>query len=174
MRVVTIILGVLLVISGIYCIMTPVAAYSALGWVIGASMIIEGVGSVILWNRFRKMGLANGWTLAEAILAIVLGVFLVGSYMLQAAVDLFIAYLIAIWLVFSGITRIVVAIAVRNGQGKEAARGWILQVVLGVLVVICGVLCIFNPLSIMAGVGLMLGISVILVGVGLIAGSSEI
>ena len=86
---------------------------------------------------------------------------------------MFIAYLITIWLFFSGITRIIVAISVRSSQGKEASRGWILQVVLGVLVAILGILCIFNPLSIMASVGLMLGMSIVLVGVGVITAGAE-
>ena len=174
MKVVTIILGVLLVVGGLYCMFTPVATYAALSWVIGLSMVVEGVGSVVTWSSMRKEGLANGWTLASAILSIALGVFLLGSYVLQFAVDMFIAYLIAIWLAFSGIARIVAAISVRSSLGKERSRGWVLQIVLGVLVVILGVLCIFNPLSIMAGVGLMLGISVVLVGAGLIAIGAEL
>lgn len=171
MRVLTIILGILLVIGGIYCISAPVATYATLGWVIGLSMVVEGVGSVIAWNDLRALGLANGWTLAGSILSLVFGVFLLGSYALQFAVDMFFAYLIAIWLVVGGITRIVAAISVRGSLGQARARGWVAQLVLGVLIVIMGVLCIFNPLSIMAGVGLMWGMSIVIVGAGLIAAS---
>ena len=171
MRVVTIVLGILLVVGGIYCVFTPVATYSALSLIIGAAMIIEGVGSAITWNERRKFGLASGWTLAAAILSIVLGVFLLGSYVLQFAVDMFIAYLIAVWLVFAGIARIVAAITMRNSFGQTGASGWVGQLVLGVLIIILGILCIFNPLSIMVGVGFLLGITIVLVGVGLISAS---
>ena len=168
MKVVTIILGFLLAIGGIYCVFAPVATYAAIAWLIGLSMVVEGVGGIVTWSERRKMGLANGWTLAGAIVSILLGVFLLGSYVLQFAVDMFIAYLIAIWLVVAGVTRIAAAIAYRNSQGADGSRGWIGQVVLGVLVVILGILCIFNPLSIVAGVGLMLGLSIVLVGIALI------
>lgn len=170
MRVITIILGVILVVGGIYCMFAPVATYAALGWVIGLSMVVEGVGSIITWNSRRELGLANGWTLAGSIVSLVLGVFLLGSYALQFAVDMFIAYVIAIWLVFGGIARIATAIAMRNSLGQAGASGWVLQLVVGVLIVILGILCIFNPLSIAAGVGLLLGISIVFVGGGLIAG----
>ena len=173
MKIATIIFGVLLVISGIYCMFAPVATYAALGSVIGVSMLVEGVASVIAWNHLRKAGLANGWALAEAIISIVLGIVLLGSTAMQFAIDMFIAYLIAVWLVFAGIARIVAAIALRNSLGKELGRGWILQLVLGVLIVICGVLSIFNPLSVMASVGLMLGMSIVFVGAGLIASGTE-
>ena len=172
MRVLTAILGVLLVVSGFYCMAAPVAVYSALGLVIGLSMIVEGIGSIVTWNARRNMGLANGWTLAASILSIVLGVILTGSYTMQFAMDLFIAYLIAAWLIFGGIARIVTAIAARSSFGKEGARGWIVQLIFGVLIVILGVMCIFNPLSIMAGVGLMWGVSIVAVGAGLIAVSA--
>lgn len=172
MRVLTIILGALLIVGGIYCMFAPVATYSALGWVIGLSMVAEGIANVVTWNSRRKLGLASGWTLAAAIVSIVLGVFLLGSFALQFAVDMFIAYTIAIWLVFGGIARIVTAIAARSSFGKEGARGWIVQLIFGVLIVILGVLCIFNPLSIMAGVGLMWGVSIVAVGAGLIAVSA--
>lgn len=168
MKIVTIVLGILLVVSGIYCILTPVATYSALGWIIGASMLVEGVAGIISWSDLRRLGLANGWALAEAIISIVLGVFLLGSYVMQFAVDMFIAYLIAVWLVFSGITRVVAAISMRNSQYPVESRGWAGQLALGVVIAILGILCIFNPLSIVAGVGLMLGISIVLVGVGLV------
>ena len=172
MRIITIIFGVLLVVGGFYCMFAPVATYSALAWLIGLAMVAEGVASVITWKRRRDLGYANGWTLAGSIISIVLGVILLGSYAMQIALDAFIAYLIAIWLVVAGITRIVAAIAVRSSEGQEGAKGWIGQIVLGVLIVIVGILCIFNPLAIMAGVGMMLGISVVLVGIDLVVGGA--
>ena len=168
MRVLTAILGVLLVVSGFYCMAAPVAVYSALGLVIGLSMIVEGIGSIVTWNARRNMGLANGWTLAASILSIVLGVILTGSYTMQFAMDLFIAYLIAAWLIFGGIARIVTAIAARASLGRVGAGGWVALLILGILIVIMGILCFFNPLSVFAGVGLMIGISILLEGGGLI------
>ena len=167
MRIVKVILGVLLAVGGIYCMFTPIATYSVLAWLIGLAMIVEGVGGIITWIDRRNNGLANGWTLAGGIVSLLLGMILVGSYVLQFAMDAFIAYFIAIWLVVAGITRIVAAIAVRSSLGREAASGWIIQIVLGVLIAILGVMCIFNPLSVVAGVGMMLGISIVFVGIDL-------
>ncbi len=168
MRVVTIVLGVLLLVGGIYCIFTPVATYSAMAWLIGLSMLVEGVASVITWSERRRLGIADGWTLAGSIVSIVLGVILLGSYAMQFALDVFIAYFIAIWLVVAGVTRIVAAISARNSPDQVYASGWALQLVLGVIIVILGILYIFNPLSAMIGVGLLMGMSIVFVGVTLI------
>ena len=174
MRIIKVILGVMLAVGGIYCMMTPITTYSVIAWLIGLAMIVEGVGGIVTWMERRRLGLANGWTLAGAIVSLVLGIALLGSYMLQFAVDAFIAYLIAIWLVVAGIARIVAAIGARNSQLQPGAGSMVLQIVLGVLIAILGVLCIFNPLSVVAGVGMMLGISIVVVGVDLvIAGFSS-
>ena len=172
MKVLTILLGVLLAVGGIYCTIAPVETYSAIGWLIGLSMVVEGVGDAVTWNVRRKLGFANGWTLVGSIVSIVLGAFLVGSYVLQFAVDLFIAYLIAVWLVVIGIARIVAAIGARSSQG-QGTSGWIVHVVLGVLIALLGILCVYNPLPIAVGVGFMLGLSIILAGVGLVVGGLE-
>ena len=172
MRVLAIIFGILLVIGGGYCLLVPFETYAAVVWLIGLAMIVEGVGSAVTWSDRRKLGLADGWTLAGAILSIVLGVFLLGSFAFKFAVDFFIAYLIALWLVFGGIARIAAAIGLRsyrNETGDKSPRtSWVGLLVLGIVVVILGVLCIFNPLAVMVSVGFLLGLAIICAGVGLI------
>ena len=172
MKIITIVLGALMLIGGVYCMFAPIETYASLSWLIGAAMIAEGIASIITWNDRRRYGLADGWTLAGAIVSIVLGVFLIGSYAARFAVDLFIAYMIAIWLVVGGIARIVAAINIRNYQNQMGSNAiptnWVALLILGILVTILGVLCIFNPTSVMVGVGFMLGISIVCMGVGLI------
>ena len=172
MRILMIILGVLLLVGGIYCMFAPVATYSALSWLIGLAMVVEGIASVVMWNDWRKQGLASGLTLVGAIVSILLGGFLLGSFVAQFAVDVFIAYLIAIWLIVAGVARVVAAIGARNYQremGASAARtNWGGLMVLGVAIAILGILCFFNPLSVAVGVGLLLGLAIACVGAGLI------
>ena len=172
MRIVSIIMGVLLLVGGVYCMLTPIATYAVLSWLIGLSMVVEGIGSVILWNELRKEGLSSGWMLAGAIISILLGVFLLGSYAAQFALDVFIAYFIAIWFVVGGIARIVTALSARTQQNQVAygatQTSWVALLVLGIISVILGILCLFNPLAIVIGFGFMLGLSIAFTGVGLI------
>ena len=173
MKIATIVLGVLLGVLGIYCMITPVETYSVIGWVIGFSMLVEGIGSAITWNERRKYGLADGWTLVGAIASIVLGVFLLGSYVAQLAVDYFIAYVIAAWLIIAGVTRVIAGVNVHSMQRANGAdafgSNWGIMVVFGVLVILFGVLCVINPTALMAGVGFMLGMSILIVGLGFIS-----
>ena len=173
MKVLTIILGALILIGGVYCMFAPIATYSAISWLIGLAMIVEGVGSAITWSERRRYGLADGWTLAGAIVSIIIGIILICSFAFQIAIDFLIAYLIAIWLVFGGITRIAAGIGIHRYQtetGDNSLRtSWGGLVVLGILIAILGVLCIFNPVAVMVSVGFLLGLSIVCIGAGLIA-----
>ena len=172
MRVLAIIFGILLVIGGGYCLLIPFETYAAIVWLIGLVMIVEGLGSAVTWSERRKLGLANGWTLAGAILSIVIGIFLLCSFAFKLAVDVYIAYLIALWLVFAGITRIAAAIDLRRYRNETGDKSpwtsWVGLLIVGILLIILGVLCIFNPWAVMLGVGFVLGWAIIFAGIGLI------
>ncbi len=172
MKVIAIILGALLAIGGVYCMFAPIATYAAIGWLIGLSMIIDGIARISVWSEQRKNGSASGWTLAGAIVSVLLGIFVLGSFVAQFAIDLFIAYLIAAWLVVGGITRIVAAFQLRSLQNQAGpfagSGGWVSILVIGVLITILGVLCIFNPTAVMISVGFLLGLSITSSGIALV------
>lgn len=172
MKIATIVLGILTLALGVYCLITPIGTYSTIGWLIGLVMLIEGIASVATWNNRRKYGFADGWTLAGAIVSVILGCFLLFSFIAQWAVDLFIAYVIAAWFVIGGITRIIAAFKLRefNKQASYEVEGsnWVLLLIMGVLVTVFGVLCIFEPVTIMVGIGIMIGVAIIVLGIDLI------
>ena len=172
MKIIAIIMGVLLAIGGVYCMFAPIATYATISWLIGAAMVIEGVARIVVWSEQRRNGYATGWTLVGAIVSLLLGIFLLGSFVAQFAVDVFIAYLIAVWMVVGGITRIIAAFELRNLQnqaGPFAGSGsWVSVLAIGAIITVLGVLCIFNPTAVMISVGFLLGLSIVSTGVALV------
>lgn len=173
MRIIGAIIGIAIVIGGIYCLFTPVETFGTLGWFIGFIMIVEGISSIFTWNDRRRYGFADGWTLAGAIVSVVLGCFVIGSMALQFAIDAFLAYLVAFWLLLGGVSRIVAAIGMRKlqQQGNVVGGNWMLLLLLGVLIVAMGVACIIHPAFAMAGVGMILGVAIVITGISIIAAS---
>ena len=49
MKILGIITGLLLIISGVYCFMHPVLTFASLGWLVGLAVIISGAGSLAAW-----------------------------------------------------------------------------------------------------------------------------
>ncbi|MBR2834695.1 MAG: DUF308 domain-containing protein [Coriobacteriales bacterium] len=171
MKILSFILGAALIAGGVYCLSTPLATFATLGWIVGLAMIIEGIGSIVTWYQRRVLGLADGWTLAGAIVSIILGGFIVGSTAFQFAVDTFIVYLVAAWLIVSGAMRIIAAFKLRavHQTGLELGKHWAWVLIAGILIVVMGIICLGHPMFTAISIGVLIGISLIVTGCGIIA-----
>ena len=87
-KIVSVIFGILMIASGIYCLATPGITFLAVGWIIGFNMIADAIGNIITWKDRKDEGMADGWTLAGAIVSLIFGIVLLGSNAMQLSVDL--------------------------------------------------------------------------------------
>lgn len=172
MKVLGAVMGVLMMGVGCWCMLHPGMTYLSLGWALGACMLIDGVGGLATYGEHKKMGLADGWTVAGAVISIVLGVILLASEASQLALDIFIAYLVSVWLTVLGVVRVVNAVqlrAVHKERGGELGRGWGWVLALGVALILCGVMAFLHPIVMALALGIMLGVCVIVAGGNLVA-----
>ena len=171
-KILYVILGILIIICGFYCLFTPTQTYATIGWAVGFSMVIDAVGRFCAWYEAKKKGLADGWMLAGAILSAVFGVLILSNEILQVAVDLYIAYFIAIWLIVAGIMLIVRANKIRkfhkNWDTKMLGTHWYLPLIIGILMIILGIICCFNPGIIAGTIGIIIGLGIIMMGADMI------
>ena len=91
-KVLSVIMGIFMIIAGLYCLFTPGAAYLNIGYVVGLSMVFDAVGRFVNWHQAKKDGAADGWMLVGAILSAVFGFFVLNSTILQLGIDAFIVY----------------------------------------------------------------------------------
>ena len=56
-KVLSVILGVLTIIAGVYCFFTPVETSAVIPFVLGIVMIGDGIGRIVTW--FDKIGRAS-------------------------------------------------------------------------------------------------------------------
>ena len=171
--VITCILGIVMIITGGYCLFTPVMTYMTLGYIVGFNMIVDAIGGIITWSARKKAGEADGWTLAGAIASLIFGLVLLASTALQLVVDMAIVYIAAAWLVVIGILRIVHASKVhklRKALDAEIlGKRWWLMMLIGILLVIGGVLSFANPTGLIVAIGIHFGLNIIVAGANLIA-----
>lgn len=172
-NVLAIILGVLVVVGGIWCLMTPLQTILGMAWLIGFMMIVDGVANIITWFQLRKLGGVNGWALASAIISVVLGVVVVGNFFMQAFLAEFLTYLVAAWLIVSGVMRIGYGWKMRSlhkaVQASMIGGHWYFSFILGILLVVLGVMSLIAPVMLAEALGMFIGISIIVLGVSLIA-----
>lgn len=173
MKVLSAILGILLVLGGISCLMTPGLTYLTLAWIIGFAMLVNAIGDICSYSHRHALGLADGWTLAGAIISLILALFLLFSNVMQFAVSTTLIFLAAGWMIVVGIFRIVAACKIHAFRKNlpEEDRGflWLLTLILGILMVVGGIVGLIHPLVLAMTIGLLIGLYIILSGITLIS-----
>ncbi len=168
MKVISIILGVLMVMAGIFMVMTPGITFASMGWVLGVLLILLGASGVVQYFTAGKNGKKSVWELVGGIFSLVLG----GVVLINPFVALFaevaLAYAFDFWLIIGGFTRIGQAFEKR--KEKEKNWGWVLT--MGILTVVVGGYALFHVATLALALGMMAGIAVMMSGFNLIAASS--
>ncbi len=176
LKVLAVVLGVIMIAGGIYCLALPEITYFVLGYVLGILMIVEGIERLIIWFRRDRGTDQSGWTMVSAIFSLIMGAVLVGSDLLQLIVADFILYMAIAWVICLGIIRIVHAFRIRQlhkavvaAHGDtEVGRDWWIALILGILLLIWGIIGFFTPGIAAITLGIMIGIMLIISGINMI------
>ncbi|MEG2711351.1 MAG: DUF308 domain-containing protein, partial [Clostridia bacterium] len=66
MKILAVVMGVLLLVGGFYCLLAPGATFLSLGWIVGICMAINGIGLLFSYFERRKSGETDIWALVGA------------------------------------------------------------------------------------------------------------
>ncbi len=170
MRVISIILGILLVVGGMMSIISPDSMARGLALLMGLFILIHGVGSLVSHYRFRNLG--DGWGVSGAILSVILGALLMTNGIVQWIATLAVVFIAGLWMLAAGIacmaTAVKLARAARVLPWERPSLGWLWLLFLGLLLVILGVLAYVHPVVSALTIGALMGVYVISAGVHLI------
>lgn len=164
MKWIGVILGVLMVILGLYGTFHPVVFFTSLGWLIGLAVMLAGFDGFGAWWAGRKTKAASAWDLVLAILSIVFGVVLLSNLWLRVLTDEVLLMLFGVWIALSGILRIVSAV-------KLKPKAWGLLVVIGVALIILAIVSLAHPLITALSIGLCVALNFVFQGFNMIFGS---
>ena len=172
LKIVSVILGIMMMGSGIYCLATPGLTFLTIGWIIAFNMIADAIGDIFTWRERRDEGMANGWTLAAAIVSLIFGVVLLGSNVMRLSMDLFVAHMAATWLTVIGILRLIRSTHLyqfhKTSDKEGIARYWWVVLINGIALIILGILSMMNPSITALAIGTMMGMNVLFAGISLI------
>ena len=131
MRISSIIVGVLLIFTSVWCIAHPGATYLSLAFLLGAVMLLHGITAVFGYLSIRipkKRG--PGWLLADGMVTTILSLLVLSN---QLVADSAVPVFFGLWILHSGVARIVFSV------NENYKRGWIWLLVLGIICVLSGV-----------------------------------
>ncbi len=164
MKMITIILGVLVAIGGIYCLFAPGATFLSLGWLVGIALIVAGINAIAAHGKGKKTGHSTVWDVVGGVLTILAGFFVTFNLFTRLLTDVALIYIFAAWLVLTGILRIVSAFKL-----KGLKLPWVWFLIAGILGLLLGLYSFFHPVITAFSIGYLLGFWVLFAGINLIA-----
>ena len=162
MRILSIIIGVLLIAAGIYCLCNQDVAAMSAGIVLGLLMLIAGIAEIVIFAGTSRFILGSGWLLLDGVLTVVMSLFLLFN---QWFTLMSLPILFTVWLLFSGVSRFVSAFDLK----ALGMRGWGWILALGIVLLVFGIVCMMDPWVSVVAVGVTVGLVFILEGIGTIA-----
>lgn len=164
MKILSIVLGVLMIFGGFTMMITPGITFLSVGWLIGFVFILSGINAIVDYLMHRKEGHITQWDLIAGILSAAMGILILSSPYVMILAKGAIIYFFNFWMIISGVLRIIAAVQMR----KEGSRHWIWVMILAVLSVALGIYALFNILVMAVAIGWMMGFFVMMSGINLI------
>jgi len=103
--------------AAIYMLMNPLLGVLSLTLLLAIFLLVEGILELVLYFRIRRVR-HGGWVLFDGIVTLILGI-LIWAHWPSSAVWV-IGTLVGISLIFSGISRFMLSLAVRNISSASA------------------------------------------------------
>lgn len=163
MRISSIMVGVLLVFTSVWCIAHPGATYLSLAFLLGAVMLLHGITAVFGYLSIKipkKRG--PGWLLADGMVTTILSLLVLSN---QLVADSAVPVFFGLWIMHSGVARIV------SSVNEKRKSGWIWLLVLGIVCVLSGsylfvdaILFDFTLMSLVGFVFLLQGVNMLYLG----------
>lgn len=152
--------GVLLIVFGVIAILNPAVTFTVMLIWFSAYLIIDGIFSLISVFRNWQTQEDKWLFVLEGALGIVLGVLI---YRSPETYALFTVLLMAFWAIFSGVTRIGLAIQLRK---EIEGEGWL--ALSGVFSILFGIIIIAQPSIGVSTLVLIIAIFALIIGAALI------
>jgi len=154
--------GLGIIVLGVATIFTPFANIIVLAIFFGIAMLVSGISEIASFAGAEK-GNRSGMLLASGILSALLGIWVMfgrGMY----AIAIILPFIFAVWVMASGITRIVDSVSGKSEESK--IKKWAL--ILGILTSLSGFALLFNPILSAGIIAFILSFMLISHGIGTI------
>lgn len=135
----SLILGILFIITGIWVILTPLESYLALSMLFSVTFFVNGFFEIVYSVSNRKLIDNWGWVLAGGIVDLLFGFWLMSSPLISIAV---LPFVIGFILMFRSFSAIGFAIDMKSFGVKD--WGWLLAI--GILGMLCSFILLWNPM----------------------------
>ncbi|MBQ9932170.1 MAG: DUF308 domain-containing protein [Firmicutes bacterium] len=137
MRIFTVVIGALFILSGVWCFSHPGLNFLAIAFPIGLVMILGGINALLDFVLKRKKESVSALRLAEGILLVISGLLVIQDLLYM---DDMILMFFSMWILFMGALRCTASLPLV----KLKIRTWYVTLAVGVVCIIAGILGLFD------------------------------
>lgn len=148
-------------LAGLWCFGNPGTTFLSIAFLLGMVMVFAGLCGILAYILRRKSG-ARSWQLSEGIITSILGVLVLSNQLVN---DAYIPQFFGMWVIFSGTSRFVAGLRLKEDGGK----GWYYSMGFGVLNLVIGILSFVGELSVGLTMVPFIGVFFILQGINVLA-----
>ncbi|WP_410207297.1 HdeD family acid-resistance protein [Fusobacterium sp.] len=131
--------GVILVIFSFMLFTNPVSSLVTVAALIGIALLIHGFGDFSMYFSLPH-DIKSVWLLVGGLISVIFGLWTLTAWgTLSIAVAL--PFILATWILFSGILRIVSSLSLKDFSPKLA----MINVILGIIAIILGIIMLHHP-----------------------------
>jgi uncharacterized membrane protein HdeD (DUF308 family) len=134
----SLVLGILFIIFGIWLLMNPLVSYAALSILFSAFMLISGMFEIAFAISNKNRMSSWGWYLTGGIIDLIIGIILITTPGLSMAV---LPFILAFWLMFRGVSGIGNTIDLQ----RYGARNWGWYLFIAILAILCSIGILWMP-----------------------------
>jgi len=162
MRFLAVITGIVLMLTGIWCLTNRGELFLSIAFVLGCVMIFAGALSALIYFFAPGKQGGFGWFLAEGLLTMSLGGIVLSN---QLAMDSMIPLFFGMWILFCGVLRIVASLHLIMAKNNS----WIVNLFLGTVSAAAGAYAFFNQIAAGLTIIILTGIYFLIQGVNVLA-----
>ena len=161
MRILAVITGIVLMLTGIWSIANRGTVFASIAFVLGCVMVFAGLLSILIYFFAPGKQSGFGWFLAEGMITAALGGVVLAN---QLSIDAMILPFFGMWILFCGVMRIVASLHLILSKNNS----WIFTLFLGLVSAAGGGYAFFN--QVLAGISLiiMIGLYFLIQGVNVL------
>lgn len=163
MRLMSIVVGAVLITGGFYLVFSPGLSFLNVGWIAGILLLFAGVSGIVEYFATRKLNIMTKKDLAITSVAAALGIFMIINQTAQLVTTVVATYLFGVWIIMSGLSYVYSAI-----ERKRLGFSWGWMMGIGVVEILVGIYAFFNPMFSAVAISLLIGFYIILAGLGFI------
>ena len=158
MRILNMLMGVLLILAGIFMIANEGITFISFAFVIGLLFIIAGLVEAFSCNNYRGDEGDRAWVLIDGLIMFAIGVLIILN---KLAADVVVPLVMGFWVLTSGVGNMVRSLERRSSKDAYF-YGYL---IIGLLNVIVGIYMFFNDNLLLMSVSVQVGICILAQGV---------